>query len=82
MLSYVRSGTVILFSVRLKEGLGRDVLFAPISMLAASVLVAVSPTESAPALREEICGQLKMTKVIFLSSSLLLHSIRLRLVRV
>jgi len=64
MPSYVRPGRS--FSLpKLKEGLERDVLFAPISMLAASVLVAVSPAERAAALREEVCGRLKMTKVNF-----------------
>lgn len=60
------------FLSRLKEGLERDVLFAPISMLAASVLVAVYPAESVPTFREEICSELKMTKVNFLSHYCLL----------
>jgi hypothetical protein len=42
-------------------------LFAPISALAAAVLVAVSTIEKAPALREEVCGELKLKKVNFLS---------------
>ena len=62
MLSYVRSGATLL-SVWAKGVLGRDVLFAPISMLAASVLVAISPPERTAALREEVCDELKITKV-------------------
>lgn len=61
----LRTIQAILFSSGLKEDLERDVLFAPISMLAASVLVAISPTERAAALQEEVCGELKMTKVNF-----------------
>ena len=34
-------------------------------MLAASVLVAISPTERAAALQEEVCGELEITKVNF-----------------
>ena len=49
----------------LKERLDRDVLFAPISMLAASVLVSIAPAEGAAALREEVCSELKITKVNF-----------------
>jgi hypothetical protein len=64
MLSYVRSGTVVLSLVQAKlYGLERDVLFAPISMLAASVLVSVSPAERAAVLREEVCNKLNITKV-------------------
>lgn len=51
----------------LKECLERDVLFAPISVLAASVLVAICPAERAATLREEVCSELKITKVNFRS---------------
>ncbi|KAF9781374.1 hypothetical protein BJ322DRAFT_1080688 [Thelephora terrestris] len=54
------------FWVRMFDALlQRDVLSAPISMLAAAALVAISPAERAASLQEEVCSKLKITKVNF-----------------